>query len=189
MFDGASAKLQPCLSVNLSFYLAFLSFICGKYPMSTTLGPKFILGKRLTFFIRGQGLNNYLNPRSRNRGPPPLRCKGETSRLMAGKTTSLSTPLRFKEYMMRTVTLRLTLRDRFYDHLTSTIKDDLSIQPTKDTLDSLILVATDLDIEFVSDKPRRTRGENALASLERGRTDPIRSVPFTPPAAESTAWK
>ena len=111
--------------------------------------------------------------------------------LWQGKTTVPKYAAQFKEYMMRTGYSATDLRDRFYDHLTSTIKDELvhTARPN-DTLDSLILVATDLDVRIRQRQAEKDR-EEKRSGVPRSvvMPTPVRSAPFVPPSAESTAME
>jgi hypothetical protein len=111
--------------------------------------------------------------------------------LWQGKTTVPKYAAQFKEYMMRTGYSATDLRDRFYDHLTSTIKDELvhTARPN-DTLDSLILVATDLDVRIRQRQSEKEREEKRYGAGKGAvMPTPTRSTPFVPPAADPTAME
>lgn len=92
--------------------------------------------------------------------------------LWQGSKTVPEYAAKFKELMSRTGYSAADLRDRFYEHLASGIKDELvhTARPIG-TLDELLTVATDLDVRL-----RQRRAEKAR---EQGKSVPSPRLPTT----------
>lgn len=84
---------------------------------------------------------------------------------------------KFKELMSRTGYSEADLRDRFYEHLASRIKDELvhTARPIG-TLDELIAVATDLDVRIRQRKAEKAREQGKFAPTPKYTT----TTPATP---------
>jgi Retrotransposon gag protein len=96
----------------------------------------------------------------------------------------------FKEAMARTGYSSADLRDRFYEHLSTRIKDELvhTARPIG-TLDELVMVASDLDIRLRQRRAERDR-ERRRSGVATGTTatqTPLPSNPFISPVTELTA--
>jgi hypothetical protein len=96
----------------------------------------------------------------------------------------------FKQLMARTRYSSADLRDRFYEHLSTRIKDELvhTARPI-DTLDELVTVASDLDIRLCQRRAERDR-ERKRSGVTTGTTATQTSLPSNPflsPVTESTA--
>lgn len=101
--------------------------------------------------------------------------------LWQGKKTVPEYAARFKETMARTGYSEADLRDRFYEHLSPAMKDELvhTERPIK-KLDDLITVATAMDI--------RLRARASEKAREQGRT-PVPTPKFTPAPPVATPFK
>ena len=90
----------------------------------------------------------------------------------------------FKELMARTGYSTADLRDRFYEHLSPQIKDELvhTARPIE-TLDDLITVASGIDIRVRQRKAERERERRRTVG---GNTPqfPLSTTPFVPPSVE-----
>ena len=102
----------------------------------------------------------------------------------------------FKEWMARTGYSSTDLRDRFYDHLANRIKDELvhTARPI-DTLDQLILVASDLDVRLRQRQAERERerrrfgGSAGGGSGNAATSAPFPNTPFVAPIVEPNAME
>lgn len=102
--------------------------------------------------------------------------------LWQGSKTVPEYAAKFKELMSRTGYSAADLRDRFYEHLASSIKDELvhTARPIG-TLDELLTVATELDVRI-----RQRRAEKAR---EQGKSVPSPRLPPTTTSAAPFAAK
>jgi Retrotransposon gag protein len=96
----------------------------------------------------------------------------------------------FKQLMARTGYSVADLRDRFYEHLSTRIKDELvhTARPIA-TLDELITVASDIDIRVRqrrSERDRERKRFGAAAGLTVVPT-PSTATPFAPPPRDTNA--
>jgi len=98
----------------------------------------------------------------------------------------------FKESMARTGYSSMDLRDRFYDHLSVRVKDELvhTARPI-DTLDRLVVVASDLDVRMCQRQAEKEQEKRRAGVSTEAVTAPTvcPSVPFIPPAAPSNAME
>lgn len=98
----------------------------------------------------------------------------------------------FKELMARTGYSQSDLRDRFYEHLSSQIKDELvhTASPTG-TLDELITAASRIDIRIRqrrAERDREKKRSGVLTGVTTTQTPPA-TTPFVSPVAEPTAME
>jgi hypothetical protein len=98
----------------------------------------------------------------------------------------------FKELMARTGYSSVDLRDRFYEHLATRIKDELvhTARPVG-TLDELITVSSDIDVRIRQRRAERDR-ERKRSGVVTGITvtparAPPSNVPFVAPTSEPAA--
>lgn len=93
----------------------------------------------------------------------------------------------FKELMARTGYSQSDLQDRFYEHLSSWIKDELvhTAHPTG-TLDELITAASHIDVRVCQQCMEKDREKKRLGVITRITTTqtPPHTTPFTPPATD-----
>lgn len=94
----------------------------------------------------------------------------------------------FKELMARTGYSRADLRDRFYEHLSTRIKDELVHTARSITdLDDLITVASSIDVRVRQRRAERDR-ERKRTGIITGMTatqGPQATTPFAPPVADT----
>jgi hypothetical protein len=98
----------------------------------------------------------------------------------------------FKELMARTGYSMPNLRDRFYEHLFTQIKDELvhTAHPII-TLDELVTVSSNIDIRVHQRHAERDR-ERKHSGAATGTTSsqpPLPNIPFTTPAADLNAME
>ena len=98
----------------------------------------------------------------------------------------------FKELMARTGYSSADLRDRFYEHLATRIKDKLvhTARPIN-TLDELITVASDLDIRVRQRRAERER-EKRRSGMSTGTTTtqtPLLNAPFATPSKDPNSME
>ena len=100
----------------------------------------------------------------------------------------------FKELMARTGYSTADLRDRFYEHLSPRIKDELvhTARPIV-ALDQLVAVASDIDVRVRQRRAERDR-ERKRSGVATGTTTttlqvPPPNAPFVAPAADSNAME
>lgn len=108
-------------------------------------------------------------------------------KLWQGKLTAGEYAAKFKELMSRTGYSATDLRDRFYDHLSTDVKDDLVHTERKTTtLDDLITVALDIDTRIRNRRAEKAReqGRPAPAPIARA---PVPVTPFDPNAMQIDA--
>jgi hypothetical protein len=96
----------------------------------------------------------------------------------------------FKQLMARTGYSSGDLRDRFYEHLTTRIKDELvhTARPIS-TLDDLITVASDIDVRVRQRHAERDREKRRVGTATRITTSqsPLPNPPFATPASDPNA--
>jgi hypothetical protein len=96
----------------------------------------------------------------------------------------------FKQLMARTGYSSGDLRDRFYEHLTTRIKDELvhTARPIS-TLDDLITVASDINVRVRQHRAKRDREKKCVGTstgITTSRT-PLPNPPFAAPASDPNA--
>jgi hypothetical protein len=92
----------------------------------------------------------------------------------------------FKELMARTGYSSTDLRDRFYEHLSTRIKDELvhTARPIR-TLDELITVGSDIDVRVRQRRAERDR-EKKCSGVSTGTTSTQSSLPTAPFVSPTT---
>ena len=107
--------------------------------------------------------------------------------LWQGTSTVSEYAALFKELMARTGYSQSDLQDRFYEHLSSWIKDELvhTAHPTG-TLDELITAASHIDVRVCQQCMEKDREKKRLGVITRITTTqtPPHTTPFTPPATD-----
>ena len=110
-------------------------------------------------------------------------------KLYQGKLSVPEYVARFREVMSRTGYSDGDLRDRFYEHLSTEVKDLLpTTERSTKTLDELITVATDFDTRLRQRKAEKAREQGRTTGTTfTTRSTPVSAAPFATPAKDPNA--
>ncbi|EJF55435.1 hypothetical protein DICSQDRAFT_73994 [Dichomitus squalens LYAD-421 SS1] len=110
--------------------------------------------------------------------------------LWQGTMTVPEYAARFNELSTRTGYSKADLRDRFYEHLADSIKDELvhTARPIA-SLEDLITVSSDIDVRVRQRRAERDRqrGRTTTTTTTVKPTAPLHTTPFAPPSRDPNA--